>query len=182
MAFKSLKLSTDGEKRLINMYRLQYSEENIALALGISVKSLERFMKKAQNRLLRERCRQERMLANIAVRNSLFMKAVGTPYKEGKPEIWRDGILVQKGEPAQAPVPGDIKAIQWWQENLDKEQFKRVQQTQLTGADGGALEVAVKNKSEKELMEIIISAITEGIIDIQALLPTSQSVLSHKDA
>lgn len=177
MAFKKLTLSPEGEKRLINMYRLQYSEENIALALGVTVNSLQRFMNNKKNVLLRERCRQERMLANIAVRNSLFMKAVGTPYKEGKPEIWREGVLVQKGEPAQAPVPGDINAIRWWQENLDKDQFKRVQQMQLANSSGGDLEFTIKNKSEKELLDIIVSAITEGIVELQSLLPSQQASL-----
>lgn len=149
------------------MYRLQYSETQIAQALGITLNSLHRFLNKAPNRQLRERCYQERVLANIAVRNSLFLKAIGTPYKEGKPEIIENGKLIQKGEPAQAPIPGDINAIKWWQANLDKEQFKNVQQTQLTNSTGGDLEFIVKNKSEKELMELIVSALAEGLIDIQ---------------
>ncbi len=169
MAFKSLYLSPEGEKRLINMYRLQYSEAQIAQALGITVNSLYRFLNKRENRPLRERCHQERMLANIAVRNALFMKAIGQPYKEGKPEIVRDGVVVQKGEPAQAPVPGDINAIKWWQANLDKEQFKNVQQTQIAGANGGELEFIVKNKSEKELIDTIVSAISEGLVEMQLL-------------
>lgn len=167
MAFKTLHLTADGEKRLINMYRLQYSEDQIALALGITINSLHRFLNKAANRPLRERCRQERMLANIAVRNALFMKAIGTAYKEGKTEIVRDGVVAQKGEPAQASVPGDINAIKWWQANLDKDQFKNIQQTQLTNSTGGELEFIVRNKSEKELIDIIISAITEGVIELQ---------------
>lgn len=166
MAFKTLQLSPEGEKRLINMYRLQYSEVQISEALGVTVKSLQRFMKRAQNRLLRERCRQERVLANIAVRNALFLKAIGTPMREGKPDVYRDGVLVEKGIPAQAPIPGDINAIKWWQVNLDREVFKNVQQTQLTGPGGGELEFIVKNKSEKELIDTIVSAITEGLIDL----------------
>jgi hypothetical protein len=174
MAFKTLRLTPDGEKRLINMYRLQYSEEQISLALGVTINSLRRFLNRAANRPLRERCRQERMLANIAVRNALFMKALGTPYKEGKPEIVRDGVVAQKGEAAQAPVPGDINAIKWWQANLDKDQFKNIQQTQLTGASGGELEFTIKNKSEKELIDIIITAITEGLIELPVpVRPTS---------
>ncbi len=103
------------------------------------------------------------MLANIAVRNALFMKAIGQPYKEGKPEIVRDGVIVQKGEPSQAPIPGDINAIKWWQANLDKEQFKNTQQ--IAGPNGGELEFVVKNKSEKELVDTIVSAISEGLIE-----------------
>ena len=48
------------------MYRLQYSETQIAQALGVTLNSLHRFMNKRANRELRERCCQERMLANIA--------------------------------------------------------------------------------------------------------------------
>ena len=159
------------------MYRLQYSEEQIALALGVTINSLHRFLNRRANRPLRERCRQGRMLANIAIRNALFMKAIGTPYKEGKPEIIKDGVVMQKGEPAQAAIPGDINAIKWWQANLDKDQFKNIQQTQLTGASGGELEFTIKNKSEKELMEIIVEAITDGLIEIQlqqSLVPVAQ--------
>jgi hypothetical protein len=173
MAYKTLRLSAEGEKRLINMYRLQYSENEIAQALGVTLNSLGRFMNKSANRLLRERCRQERMLANIAVRNALFMKAIGTPYKEGKPEIIKDGITIQKGEPAQAPVPGDINAIKWWQVNLDKDTFKNIQQTQLSGPGGGDLEFIVRNKSEKELIDTIVSAITEGLVEIPLSLLNS---------
>ena len=91
----------------------------------------------------------------------------GVPVRHRKnqdrtPEIIRDGVVVRKGEPAQAPIPGDITAIKWWQSNLDKEQFKNVQQTQIAGADGGELEFVVKNKSEKALIDTIISAISEG--------------------
>lgn len=177
MAFKTLHLTPESEKRLINMYRLQYSETQIAQALGITINSLYRFLKKREHRQLRERCHQERMLANIAVRNALFMKAIGQPYKEGKPEIIRDGIVVQKGEPAQSPIPGDINAIKWWQANLDKEQFKNTQQTQLAGANGGELEFIVKNKSEKELIDTIISALSEGLIEMQHLTQKQQPPL-----
>jgi hypothetical protein len=47
------------------------------------------------------------------------VRYIGEPYKEGKPEIIRDGVVVRKGEPAQTPIPGDINAIKWWRSNLD---------------------------------------------------------------
>ena len=172
MAFKTLQLTPEGEKRLINMYRLQYSDDQIAQALGVTTKSLQSFLKRAANSLLRERCHQERILANVAVRNALFLKAIGQNYKEGKPTIIENGNVVQKGEPAQAPIPGDINAIKLWLYNNDAEQYKNVQQTQLSGPQGGDLEFIVRNKSEKELIETIVSAITEGFIDIQ--LPALQ--------
>lgn len=171
MAYKKLERTPENEKLLLQMYRLNYSFEDIATAFGVHVEALRRFVGKKDNADLKEKCEREKILANVAVRQSLLFKAVGSPGKKGKPTVVdQAGNVIEKGVPDQAATPGETDAMKTWLFNREPQDWKNIKQTQLTGPNGGPLQLQdVSSRSDRELEEMILEAVKEGLIDMAKL-------------
>lgn len=84
--------------------------------------------------------------ANVQVRRSLFHKAVGYDYAEQQAVKLRDrgadGSVTERVEvvEVQKHCPADTTAIKFWLVNKDPKNFRDVQRTEHTGAEGGPIE------------------------------------------
>ncbi len=77
--------------------------------------------------------------ADAQVASSLYKKANGYDYEEDKSYITKDGVKVDYTDTKH--YPPDTKACEHWLNNRRRQNWKNKQETELTGANGGAIDM-----------------------------------------
>lgn len=176
MARKEVEFTRSQINELVGLYTQGMTEEQIASFFGITEQALKRFIKKRHNADLRQRIKSQRIAAIAKMRQSLYTKGIGISFREGTPRVIEDGKVTEEGQAASLAIPGSLSAMKFWMINCDEEkEWKDIRQTQLAGPDGEKLFDQVSNMNEKELINIVIDAIKEGIVPLDKVLPLAQN-------
>jgi DNA-binding transcriptional MerR regulator len=176
MAFQKIDLTLEQINALINLYANAFTDEEIATYFGCTEKALRNWLKKRDREEVRQRIEKAKVEAKVIMRQAVFQKARGTPYKAGRPKIIEDGKVKDEGEPAQVAIPGNLQAQQYWLENMDSKQWKRRNDFSFTTPlKEHALKV--EGMSDKEIVDFVVSSFGEGIISDQmkSLLPKEET-------
>jgi len=165
MGIKNQFQPNDQEQlHIVSLYGLGYNEERIALYYGIHRASFERFLKNRENVILREKCKIAKMKAMVMLRQSLYMKAVGRPYRKGVPTIVdENGNVIREGTPDQAAIPGDFVALKYLLFNMDNDHPWREQRFERDFMPQGDGDSSLKGKSNRELDDLLLKAAKEGL-------------------
>lgn len=169
MAHRQVELSTKQLDQLVALYAQNLSDEDVATYFGVHRKALHRWIRRRENSEIRQRIEQAKVMAKARIRESVFRKGTGHPYREGRPKVIVDGKVIDDGEPAQAAVPGNLDAAKYWQANNDE--WRDVKQIEASGPKGEPLGLQVPHMSTRELANYVLTALKEGIVKADGLLP-----------
>lgn len=131
-----------------NFCLLGATNENLGRAFGVTEKVIEHWIAKHES--FAEAVRTGRDVADAKVARSLYERATG--YKHPAVKIFYDSNIEQ---PVVVPYiehfPPDTAAAFIWLKNRRPLQWRDVQQREISGADGGPIQIA-------QLQRVIISA------------------------
>lgn len=137
-----------------------YIDIEIAKLIGISRKVFYEWCKRYPK--FRDALKKGKLEIDLEVEDSLLKRALGFQYEET--EIINHKTMVD-GQEITVPgrikktkklIPPDVTACIFWLKNRMKDKWRDVQQKELTGKDGGPIEVTEKLSKEviKEIAEM----------------------------
>jgi len=143
-------------------YKEEYNEQAYKLCLlGATDKSLADFFEvdeatvnrwKLEYPLFCESLKRGKVIADTEIAQSLYQRAKGYTHPEDK-------IFVHEGVPVIVPTekhyPPDTGAAMAWLKNRKPDSWSDTQKLELTGADGGPVDVRIAGMSDEELEQLL---------------------------
>lgn len=167
MGHKLIDLSTEQIKQMIALFAQNMSNKDVATYFGIHQRALRNWIHRRTNAEIRQRIEQAKVMAKAKMREAVFRKGVGQPYRQGRPQVIQDGKVVDEGQADQTAIPGDLTAAKYWQANNDE--WNDVSKTELSGPDGKPISLQVPNMSTRELASYVVQAIRDGVVKLDGL-------------
>lgn len=122
------------------MARSGLTDEEIARELGIAVSTLNRWKQIYPE--FSEALKANKALVDSQVEDSLLKRALGYEYEEVKLVMSDDGKRTKRVEKTIKQVVPDVTAAIFWLKNRQPQRWRDKQNVELTGKDGGPVEVA----------------------------------------
>jgi len=129
---------------------LGYTDKKLAEFFGVTEQTINNWKKDHEGFF--ESIKKAKDSADAVVVDSLFQRAKGYEHPEDK-------IFLDKGEPVIVPTikhyPPDPTSIIFWLKNRQPEIWREKQSIELTGKDGGPVELSHSEKQQRisELLE-----------------------------
>lgn len=148
-------LEPDGLIRIQGWARDGLTDEQIAHNMGIATGTLYEYKKQFSE--ITDAIKNGKEVVDRMVENALFKKSQGYSYIETKREIDSDGKV--KETTTRKEVPPDTTAQIFWLKNRKPDEWRDRRITEITGKDGGAIEV----ESPAERIERRIARLAERL-------------------
>lgn len=178
----SVELNQSQVEEMILLYTHGMNDAQIASYFMVAVKGLQVWIHKRQNTVIRLRIEQAKVMALARMRQALYTKGIGQQYREGRPRVVENGIVVDQGQPAQAASPGDLAAQKYWLENCDDtKHWIGYKSPQTPETEDGSMLAKVSRMSENELINFIIDKMKDGLIPKEQILGRPQRALPSPD-
>ena len=151
-------LTEEGLTRLKGWATDGLTNEQIAENMGINPDTLYTW----QNRFteIAEALKKGKEIADREVENALYKRAIGMEYTETKQLIDTDGK--KRVEKATKFIPPDSTAIIYWLKNRKPDIWRDRKETEITGKDGGPIEVSSPRKQIASRIDGIAARLGKG--------------------
>lgn len=113
------------------------SDEQIAKNMDISTSTLYEWKKKHPE--FSEALSKSKDVADYEVENALYKKAIGYAVTLPQQKVSRDGEIIEYEQTIY--IQPDVTAQKFWLVNRKPESWRDRQQTEVTGKDGGPIEI-----------------------------------------
>lgn len=131
------------------------TNEEICEMIGIHVSTIYDWQKKYPE--IKEALRVGKDVADRQVEQALFNRALGSEYEETKIIIERDdnGKEKKRQEKVMKKIMPSVEAQKFWLKNRKPETWRDKIENEITGKDGGAIEI-------RDARQILIERLTKG--------------------
>lgn len=146
----------DMPQRAYKLCLLGLTNEQLATAFGVRMPTIEYWL--AHKPEFREAVENGRRVADSNVAESLYIKATGFHYTEKQVKVTGDDKEVTT---TTKYLPPDAKAAIFWLKNRDRERWSDRVENQITGKDGGPVEISqnkgvdISNLNPDEVAQLI---------------------------
>ena len=167
ISFSSKYKSDTFPKRVYKLCLLGLTNDELAIAFGVSVASIEKWQVKYET--FGESVKRGRREADSNVVRAMYQRAIGYSHPDTHISVWRGEVI---SVPITKYYPPDTGAGIFWLKNRtrnNKYPFTNTDRVELTGRDGGDIEIKnistldMKKFSKEEL--ILMANMTDKIYE-----------------
>lgn len=115
---------------------LGHTDEELAAFFEVAVSTIYEW--KNAHPEFSEAIKNGKEFADADIANNLFNRAMGYTTKEKREEKTAEGF---KEVEAEKHIPGDVTAMIFWLKNRQRNKWRDKQDHEVTGKDGGAIQV-----------------------------------------
>lgn len=115
---------------------LGHTDEELAEFFEVAVSTIYEW--KNAHPKFSEAIKNGKEVADADIANNLFNRAMGYTAKEKREEKTAEGF---KKVEAEKHIPGDVTAMIFWLKNRQRNKWRDKQDHEVTGKDGGAIQV-----------------------------------------
>ena len=139
-------ITKEGLLKLEGWARDGFTDEQIAHNIGIVPSTLYEWKKRYPE--ISEALKKGKEVVDREVENALLKRALGHKETIKKVKVLNDGTIIPYQE--EVVYPGDTTAQIFWLKNRKPEQWRDKRETEVTGKDGGPIEI---NAARQKLIE-----------------------------